>query len=134
MRDFSKNKFGSRKKNDKPKRDGFTFDSLGELKRYCELKLLERTGQINNLEVHPKFVLKNGLKNIHGQHIHQWNYCADFAYFDVSCGCKAVEDVKSLRIDKRGVKHGTATLRDFKLTRNEFMRQNLDIKFIEIYY
>lgn len=131
---FDKNKFGSKKKKDKPTLDGFVFDSSGELKRYCELKLLVRAKQIKGLEVHPKFVLKKATKNDFGQKISKWTYTADFGYYCNVNQCKVVEDIKSLRVDKKGKKHGTATLRDFKLTRNHFMRQNPDIKFIEIYY
>jgi hypothetical protein len=30
--------------------DGITFDSIAESKRWCELKLLEKAGEIRNLE------------------------------------------------------------------------------------
>ncbi len=130
----SRNKFGSRKKKDKPKMDGFEFDSTSELNRYCELKLLVRAGEIKDLEVHPKYILQKGIKNDHGQSIPQWVYTADYAYFDIKGGFKCCEDVKSLNYDKAGKKQGTATLRDYKLSRNEFMRQNPTVKFIEIYY
>lgn len=33
--------------------DGYRFDSTGEAKRYCDLRMLERGGEIRNLEVHP---------------------------------------------------------------------------------
>lgn len=134
MKTFSRNKYGSLKKKDKPKKDGYIFDSAGELKRYCELKLMVRSGMIKDLEIHPKFILKKASKNNHGQSVSKWAYTADFGYYDIEGGCTVIEDVKSLSIDKKGKKHGTATLRDFKLTRNCFMRQNPDIKFIEIYY
>ncbi len=90
--------------------------------------------KIKDLQIHPRFVLKKGIKNDFGQHIYQWNYSADFSYYCNVNQCNVVEDVKSQRIDKRGTKHGTSTLRDYKLTRNEFMRQNMDVKFNEIYY
>src|SRR5574344_1314908 len=37
--------------------DGITFDSKKEANRYCELKLLEKSGEIKNLELQKKFVL-----------------------------------------------------------------------------
>jgi hypothetical protein len=46
-----KTKFGSKKK----VIDGYKFLSLLEAKRYGELKLLERAGEIKNLEVHPRY-------------------------------------------------------------------------------
>jgi hypothetical protein len=48
-----KSKFGSKKK----VIDGYKFLSLLEAKRYGELKLLERAGEIKNLEVHPRYPL-----------------------------------------------------------------------------
>lgn len=47
------NKYGSRK----IIRDGMTFDSLKEYRRWNELVLLERAGQIQNLQRQVKFVL-----------------------------------------------------------------------------
>lgn len=129
----SRNKFGSRKKKDKPIVDGHVFDSNAEASRYRELSLLERKGIISKLEVHPKFVIAKGMKNDHGQHIRQWSYVADFKYFDKENNRVCVEDVKSIRIDKNGKKHGTSQSRDYKLTRNQFMRLNPDILFIESY-
>ena len=38
-------------------RDGETFDSIKEYKRYCELLLLERAGEITNLRRQVKYVL-----------------------------------------------------------------------------
>ena len=39
----------------KCKIDGYTFDSLMEGRRYSKLKLLERVGEIKDLEVHPAY-------------------------------------------------------------------------------
>ena len=38
--------------------DGITFDSLAEMNRYLELKMLEKAGIITDLELQPKFLLK----------------------------------------------------------------------------
>lgn len=35
--------------------DGFVFDSAGECRRYHELKLRQRIGDISGLEVHPAY-------------------------------------------------------------------------------
>lgn len=40
--------------------DGYVFDSLRELTRYSELKLLAQAGEIRDLEVHPKYFLQVG--------------------------------------------------------------------------
>ena len=37
--------------------DGITFDSMAEMNRYMELKMLERAGIITDLELQPKFLL-----------------------------------------------------------------------------
>jgi hypothetical protein len=37
--------------------DGYTFDSKAEFRRYQELKLLEKAGEIYNLQVHVPFPL-----------------------------------------------------------------------------
>ena len=34
--------------------DGITFDSKKEANRYCELKLLEKSGEIKNLDLQKK--------------------------------------------------------------------------------
>lgn len=66
--------------------DGVTFDSAKEARRYGELKLLERAGQIRNLEVQPRFPLAvNGVTVAH--------YVGDFSY--VEAKAQVIEDVKS---------------------------------------
>lgn len=67
--------------------DGVKFDSKAEARRYGELLLLLRAGEIAGLEVQPKFVLTvNGVKVC--------KYFGDFAYVAVN-GARVVEDVKS---------------------------------------
>ena len=41
--------------NTKVKVDGITFDSKAEARRYGELKLLERAGEITSMELQPTF-------------------------------------------------------------------------------
>lgn len=68
--------------------DGFTFDSGAERDRYCELKLLLRAGEIQSLEVHPKFDL-----TVNGTKI--GIYKPDFRYL-TKTGTPVIEDVKSV--------------------------------------
>lgn len=49
----SKRKYG----NHKITRDGVTFDSIKEYRRWCELSLLERAGEITGLERQVKYVI-----------------------------------------------------------------------------
>lgn len=37
------------------KRDGYTFQSKREADRYDELKILEKTGAITDLKIHPRY-------------------------------------------------------------------------------
>lgn len=89
-------------------KDGHTFDSLKEYRRYCELLLLEKAGEITNLEKQVKFVLipaqrepdkigKRGGK-IKGNLIErECSYKADFVYTLVKDGTKVVEDAKGIK-------------------------------------
>ena len=78
------NKYGARK----VKLDAYTFDSLGESRRYQELKLLEKQGLISALTIHPHYDLK-----VAGQKI--CTYVADFAYRDEGNN-RRVEDFKGV--------------------------------------
>lgn len=77
----------SKYRNIKVEVDGLSFDSKAEAKRYGELRLLERAGEIAALELQPTFKLQ-----VNGQKI--CNYRGDFAYVVVN-GARVVEDVKS---------------------------------------
>lgn len=68
--------------------DGIVFDSILESNRYCELKLLQRVGQISDLKWQVPFVLFE--KSEHGRKI---VYKADFTY--MQNGTLIVEDTKS---------------------------------------
>ena len=72
--------------------DGYRFDSRAEARRYQDLKLMEKAGEIAGLEFQPKYP---GLVN--GKHI--CDYYADFRYFDYAAGGYIVEDVKGVRTD-----------------------------------
>lgn len=68
--------------------DGLTFASMKEGRRYGELKLLLRAGEIHNLEIQPEFKL-----TVNGMLV--CKYLADFQYVDGKTGLTVVEDVKS---------------------------------------
>ena len=74
-------------RNKKTEVDGIVFDSKKESRRYLELKLLEREGEISNLELQPKYEFK-----VNGVRI--GSYKPDFRYLD-SDGQLVVEDCKS---------------------------------------
>lgn len=68
--------------------DGISFDSKKEAKRYSELRLLERAGEISNLELQPRYeIVVNG--------IYIGRYRADFRFINSRDGKTTIEDVKS---------------------------------------
>lgn len=75
--------------------DGITFDSRKEAQRYAELKLLERSGAIHNLQRQVRYELIPAQKR-DGKTIERaCHYIADFVYEEN--GKTVVEDVKGYR-------------------------------------
>ena len=72
--------------------DGVSFASKKEAKRYVELRALQSAGEIERLELQPKFDISIG-----GRHI--CNYIADFKYTKLTPNGSAivVEDVKGYK-------------------------------------
>lgn len=80
--------------------DGKTFDSKKEASRYSELKLLERAGQISDLDTQVTFCLIPKQVDDNGRVVERaCTYKADFVYTEN--GKRVVEDVK-------GFKHSNA--------------------------
>lgn len=76
--------------------NGIVFDSKKEARRYIELKMLERQGEISDLNRQVKFNLipaqKQGKKTIE----RACDYYADFVYRRRD-GCVIVEDTKGVK-------------------------------------
>lgn len=88
--------------------DGITFDSKDEIRRYNELLILKKAGEIHDLKYHEQFELipaqyetverysktgkrlKDGLKLVERAAV----YTSDFSYYLTVTGEKIVEDVK----------------------------------------
>ena len=66
--------------------DGISFASAKEARRYGELKLLERAGQISELKLQVRYKL-----------VQTVTYVADFEYFDTKKKTRVTEDVKGMR-------------------------------------
>lgn len=77
--------------------DGFTFDSMAEMNRYAELRMLERAGVIRDLELQPEFVLQDRFSR-RGIRYAKIVYRADFRYMDQD-GQEIIEDVKGHETD-----------------------------------
>lgn len=69
------------------KDDGYTFASKLEHRRYCQLKILQKAGKIEGLQVHPKFQAV-----INGQKV--CSIILDFQYFDKENQKLIYEDTK----------------------------------------
>lgn len=67
--------------------DGITFASAKEARRAGELKLMQRAGEITDLELQPRFKLE-----VNGQLV--TTYTADFRY-RTKAGAVVIEEVKS---------------------------------------
>lgn len=78
--------------------DGITFDSAREAKRYQELKLLERAGEIRDLQRQVRYELIPAF-DVGGKHYRPTSYVADFVYTDTKTGEEVVEDCKGYRTD-----------------------------------
>lgn len=85
----------SKYRNKKTEVDGITFDSKREAKRYSELKLLERAGQIDTLTLQPKFTIFPSQRRDDGKAERPCVYIADFMYREN--GVFVVEDVKGMK-------------------------------------
>ena len=76
--------------------DGMTFDSVREAKRYRDLSLLQRAGEISDLRCQVKYTLVPSQKKPSGGTERPVTYTADFVYKDKD-GKEVVEDAKGVR-------------------------------------
>lgn len=115
-----KNKFNAVKE----KVDGIEFDSKTEAKRYRELVMRVRAGEIKDLEVQPVYVLVKSVKfSGDAKAKPAMRYTADFRYYDIKKGEVVVEDVKS---------KATAKLTDYKMRRHMMLAFH-NIEVLETY-
>lgn len=88
--------------NRKVTRDGETFDSVKEYRRFCELRLLERAGAVTDLRRQVKFELIPA-QRIDGKVAERaCSYVADFVYMEN--GQQVVEDAKGMRTQEYRLK------------------------------
>ncbi len=108
--------------------DGITFASKAEAERYCQLRELVKAGEIDQLELQPKYEVK-----VNGQKI--CNYIADFRYFSKAPGPQGqaghvvVEDVKGTltpvyKLKKKLVQalYPGVEITEIKITKRQFVR------------
>lgn len=93
---------------------GHTFDSAAELRRYEQLRLLQLSGAVGDVRVHPRYVVIDPLE-VDGVTEPAIQYEADFAYLED--GRTVVEDVKGMWTEA------------FKLKRRLFLARYPDVAF-----
>lgn len=76
----------------------YVFDSVLEAKRYKQLALLEKAGEIKNLQLQVKFELQEAFSK-NKKHFRAITYIADFMYFDNRSRQIVVEDTKGMKTD-----------------------------------
>lgn len=105
-------------KNKKTQVDMYVFDSIAESRRYKELALLEKAGEIENLQLQPKFLLQESFKK-NGKTYRKIEYIADFMYEEK--GKVIIEDVKGMET------------KEFKIKRKlfEYKYPDLELKLIK---
>ncbi len=79
--------------------DGVTFASGAEARRYGELLLLQKIGEIHSLECQPRWKFEISgrpvlIRSDHYKNGRQASFSADFRYWDCKKKCITVEDVK----------------------------------------
>lgn len=74
-----------------------SFDSRKEAKRFCDLQMLERGGEIADLERQVKIPLEGRDGPILTPTGRKAHYVADFVYHDTRTGQTVIEDVKGMR-------------------------------------
>ena len=76
-------------------RGGIRFDSQKEARRYDELLLMLRAGEIRDLRLQPQFTIQESYVTETGERVRAIRYTADFSYIREVSGERIVEDVKS---------------------------------------
>ena len=108
-----KSKYG----NKKVTVDGYTFDSIAEMERYKQLKLMAQAGAISDLQLQPRYELQRGFTDSAGVKHRAITYVADFAYSEG--GFRIVEDVKGAITKEYAIKKKLFLYRYFDLTFRE---------------
>ena len=94
----TKSKYHSRKQTI----DGHVFASKREAQRYSELKMLEKAGEISNLELQKRFELIPS-QRINGKVVERpCYYVCDFAYCEG--GKQVIEDAKGMKTEVYKIK------------------------------
>lgn len=114
-------RFGYKKYRNQPcYADGILFHSKREARRYLELKMFEKAGEIKDLQRQPKFILQDHFRDRNGKMQRAITYTADFQYLDKKHNWHLVVE------DAKGDKPETYNIK-IKL----FLKQHPEVIFIE---
>ncbi len=80
-------------RNKKCEFEGMSFDSQAELRRYHELRTMERAGLITALERQVVYILAPAVR-IQGRMRPPMKYIADYRYVEIASGKQIINDVK----------------------------------------
>ena len=102
--------------------NGIKFDSVAEAERYKTLCLMEKAGEIDRLELQPKYRLLESQKFEDMDNARPLDYKADFRYREIKTGRIIVEDVKGVMTEAYKIKrklfkklyHDTVVFREVK--------------------
>lgn len=102
----------SKYKAKKATRGKLSFDSQAEAKRYDELLLLLRAGQIRNLQLQKTYCLQEPFTGIDGNRVLGVDYKSDFDYerktapdkYGNAYWLRVTEDVKGVRTESYSIK------------------------------
>lgn len=76
--------------------NGIKFDSKKEANRYMQLKMLEKAGEIRDIELQKSFELQPTFRK-NNKTYRKIVYIADFCYFNIKDGKYIVEDIKGFK-------------------------------------
>lgn len=94
---------GSKYQNKKVTYNDIQFDSIREKNRYIQLKMLEKAGEIKDLELQKTFTLQPSFKK-NGTTYRAITYKADFVYLDLRTNKNIVEDTKGFKTEVYKIK------------------------------
>lgn len=78
---------------------GKTFDSKAEMRRYLDLREMEKAGMIKDLETQVPFILQESFRHpVYGAQ-RAIVYKADFCYYDFESRRNVVEDCKGMKTE-----------------------------------
>jgi len=97
--------------------DGITFDSKKEAQKYLELKLLQRAGEVIEIELQPEFVLQEAYR-YKGKKVRAVTYRADFRV--------RYRDGREVIIDTKGYR-----TKEYLIKRKLLLARYPDIDFVE---